>query len=96
MSTSIEQRENGIISIKGELTLDTVTALFDRSKALFPPQSEMIIDLSEVTHANSAGLALLLEWISWGKASETKIQFKAIPKALTAIAGLYGVKDLLS
>ncbi len=95
MSASIEQTENGVFCIRGELTLDTVTALLDRSKILFPPQVEIIIDLGEVTHANSAGLALLLEWQSQSKASGTTIRFKDIPDALTSIAGLYNVKELL-
>ncbi len=95
MSASIEQTESRIFSIRGELTLDTVTALLNRSKALFPPQVEIIINLGEVTHANSAGLALLLEWQSQSKISGTTIQFKDIPEALTSIADLYNVKELL-
>jgi len=95
MSASIEQIESGLFCVKGELTLDTVTALLDRSKALFTPQTEIIIDLGEVSHANSAGLALLLEWISLGKTSGIGIQFKAVPSALTAIANLYNVDELL-
>jgi phospholipid transport system transporter-binding protein len=95
MSASIEQIERGVFCIRGELTLDTVTALLDRSKALFLPQAEIIIDLGEVTHANSAGLALLLEWQSQSRTSGTTIQFKDIPDALISIADLYNVKELL-
>ncbi|MCF6282027.1 MAG: STAS domain-containing protein [Candidatus Polarisedimenticolaceae bacterium] len=95
MSASIELTKSGAYCIQGELTLDTVTALLQQSKKLFTGQKEITINLAEVTHSNSAGLALLLEWLSQCKASGTTIQFKDIPDALTAIASLYNVRGLL-
>lgn len=95
MNTSIEQTDSGVFSIRGELTFDTVSTLLDQSKKLFAGQTMTTVDLAQVTHANSAGLALLLEWLSQSKTSGTKIQFKHIPDALASIADLYNVSGLL-
>lgn len=84
MSASIEQIESGIFSIQGELTFNTVTTLLNRSKKLFAHQEKIIIDLAQASHANSAGLALLLEWQSQSRVSGATIQFKHIPDALTS------------
>jgi phospholipid transport system transporter-binding protein len=95
MSASIELTEDGTFCIHGELTFDTVTALSHKAKNLFAGQKEVVVDLAQVSHSNSAGLALLLEWLSQSKTSRTSIQFKHIPDALTSIADLYNVRSLL-
>ncbi len=95
MSASIELTENGTYCIRGELTFDTVTALLQQSKKLFTGQKEITINLTQVTHSNSAGLALLLEWLSQNKNSGQQIKFIAIPEALASIANLYNVREFL-
>ena len=95
MRASIEGTESGIFCIRGELTFDTVATLLEQSKKLFADHEEIMIDLAQVTHSNSAGLALLLEWLSQNKTSGTTIQFKNIPVALSSIADLYNVSAFL-
>ena len=57
--------------------------------------SAISIDLGGVTRVDSAGLALLLEWLRWGWAEGRAVRFTALPEKLLAIARLSGVEDML-
>jgi ABC-type transporter Mla MlaB component len=52
--------------------------------------------MSAVEKADSAGLALLLEWMSWEKQGGAKFDFVAIPTSVLAIAHTAELKDLIS
>ena len=96
MSAAIERDDHGVIQVRGELTFDTVTMLLSQSKRLFDGQGEITIDLEQVTHANSAGLALLLEWLSQSRNSGQTIHFRHVPEALISIADLCNLREVLS
>lgn len=61
----------------------------------FSPYSELELDLSGVSSADSAGLALLLEWVHWAKQSAREIQFKNIPDQIQTIARISEVDGIL-
>ena len=44
---------------------------------------------------DSAGLALLLEWLRWGRSERRAVAFQNLPEKLVAIARLSGVDELL-
>ena len=48
----------------------------------------MCIDLVEVNLVDSAGLALLIEWIKQSKQSAATLTFKNIPNQLITLAAL--------
>ena len=83
------------ILISGELTFSTVTALWEFSQKLFPQQGQWNCDFSQVTSCDSAGLALLLEWIKLAKQKGKKLRFLQLPKQLQAIAAPAGLNALL-
>jgi phospholipid transport system transporter-binding protein len=53
------------------------------------------VDLSGVTHADSAGVALLIEWVAALRDTGREIRFSAIPGQVLAIARLSGVDEFL-
>jgi phospholipid transport system transporter-binding protein len=53
------------------------------------------VDLSSVTHADSAGLALLIEWVKWAREQHREIRFFELPKQIRAIAHICEVEELL-
>ena len=56
----------------------------------------MTIDLSGgITHTDSAGLALLLEWITWANHTVREIRFDDMPEKILAIAKTTEVDSLL-
>ena len=53
---------SGLYTLKGELTMATVPALFANSGPEFSGET-LTIDMNAVERTDSAGLALLLEWV---------------------------------
>ena len=85
----------GQLALSGPLVFSTASELLDVSRGLFAGCSAISIDLGGVTRVDSAGLALLLEWLRWGWAEGRSVRFTALPEKLLAIARLSGVEDML-
>lgn len=85
----------GRFALRGTLGFTTAKAILAASKPAFADHAVLKIDLSGVTHGDSAGLALLLEWINWAKHYRREIRYFEIPKPILAIARISEVTDLL-
>lgn len=78
--------------LTGELTLATITTLLaDLTQFSQFPQ---VVDLGEVTHTDSAGVALLIELRR--RTREHPIIFRNIPSQMLSIANVCGVQELLT
>lgn len=86
----------GEFAIRGPLTFDTVRLVMDLSKPLFVDHDVLHIDLAEVTEGDSAGLALLLEWVNWARHYVHEIRYQNVPAQIEAIARISEVHDLLA
>jgi len=87
----------GTLLLSGVLNITTVTRIHRESLGYFlnavaVPGS---IDLSGVTRADSAGLALLIEWIRLGRKQNCAIKFQNMPAQMLPLARLFGVDHLL-
>ena len=58
-------------------------------------RGDVVFDFSEVKKADSAMLALLLQWIRKTKAKGLTPEVKNLPEGLWSLARLYGVRELL-
>jgi phospholipid transport system transporter-binding protein len=85
----------GRFALSGVLGFATVKEILAASRRLFADHAVLKIDFSAVTHSDSAGLALLLEWINWAKHYRREIRYFNIPQAVLAIARISEVSDLL-
>jgi phospholipid transport system transporter-binding protein len=56
----------------------------------------IIVDCSGVTRADSAGLAVLLEWLAWGRRKSRPILLQRLPASIIAIAHISEVDGLIS
>lgn len=84
------------LQVAGELTFATVTALHGRAKALFAQQNgDFAIDLAGVSRADSAGVALLIEWLRWGRQHGVTLQFRHVPEQLRTIASASNLEQIL-
>ena len=54
-----------------------------------------VIDLAGVTASDSAGLALLIEWLSVARASRRSLNYENVPLQLQQLARLSEVEELL-
>ena len=83
-------------AVRGVLGFDSATELLDQSKELFASANSINIDLSAVTHADSAGLALLLEWLRYGKQHNKTVRYQNLPAQLRSLAAISEVETLLA
>lgn len=92
----IEDLGEGRFAVSGEITFDTAEKILKASEAPFEEHTQLEVDLSEVTMSDSAGLALLLEWVTWANHSVREIQFTGMPEKILAIARTTEVEALLT
>ncbi len=93
--TDITVASDGVWHVVGELSFETVPELSARARRLDPGRSDLIVDLSGVTRANSAGLVLLLEWLNEGRRRHRAVRFRHLPDSLRNIARMSNAMDLL-
>ena len=85
----------GRFRIDGELDFASVPALYQRSQEVFPDCPELRLDLAGVTRANSAGLALLLEWLGESRRAGRTLAFENVPPGLINLAHISELEDIL-
>jgi phospholipid transport system transporter-binding protein len=79
------------VRLSGALTTRTVALEYARKL----PPGDLVIDFSSVTEADSAALALLLDWSRRARASGAQIHLRSLPPGLAALADVYGIAGLL-
>ncbi|HEY5603539.1 MAG TPA: STAS domain-containing protein [Gammaproteobacteria bacterium] len=93
INVSLEQVEAGRFKITGMLNFDSVPQVWQQSQALFRGGDSLVIDFSGVTHSDSAGLALLMEWLREARAKRQTLRFHLIPAQMLEIARVCGVEQ---
>ncbi len=92
----LEDRGEGRFALSGEMTFDTAERILKKSEEPFEQHTQLEIDLSGITMSDSAGLALLLEWVTWANHTVREIRFKGMPERVMAIAKTTEVERLLT
>jgi phospholipid transport system transporter-binding protein len=92
---SIESVAAGELAVSGELVFASAAELLQRGDKMIAGESPLTIDLAAVGDCDSAGLALLLEWLDLGRQRDIVIRYRNTPAALLGIARLSNVVDLI-
>ena len=82
-------------TIAGALTFETVPDLYRNSFRWFEGAGELVIDLTQAGRTDSAGLALLIEWLRRAQAANRKLRFANIPVPVQTLARINGLQDAL-
>jgi len=93
---ALEDLGDGRFALSGELSFDTAERILATSEQPFEEHTQLEVDLSGVTLSDSAGLALLLEWVTWANHTVREIRFSGIPDRILAIARTTEVEPLLT
>ena len=93
---SLEDRGDGSFALSGEVTFETAEQILQASEEPFEDHTRIEIDLYCVTKSDSAGLALLLEWVTWANHTVREIRFSGMPDRIMAIAKTTEVDGLLT
>jgi len=91
----IDAAGEGRLLLSGDLDFATVGDLLQQARPLLADRPSTVIDLADVRRANSAGLALLLEWLAEARREGRELKFANLPPSLTAIAELSHLTALL-
>lgn len=91
----ISETKPGFFIITGDLTFATLDkAALEHGKKLFSA-TDITVDLQQVGKTDSAGLALMIEWLKLSKQQGTKLHLLNIPLQLQALAKLSGFEHYL-
>lgn len=85
----------GRFRVSGVLDATTATDVLEQSESRFSEASNIDVDLGGVGESDSAGLALLIEWLRAARQSGKKIHFANVPAQIEALARISEVEDLL-
>ena len=95
---SISEPTSGRVVVTGELTFGTAREarqvgilVLESSRA-----ERIVVDCAAVTRADSAGLAVLLDWLAWGRRRSKPLSLQNLPASLIAIARISEVDGLLT
>jgi phospholipid transport system transporter-binding protein len=85
---------DGRYRLQGPVTLATVQPLLEEGTRRFEG-TEVRVDLSAVTDADSSAVALLLAWARDAAAHGRRIRFENLSKNLRSLIQLYELGELL-
>lgn len=91
----IQVTAEGQFLVSGDLDFHTVPGILTASQSLIAGSQSITIDLSGVESSNSAGLALLVEWMRFADSKNCSITFQNLPNQMKQIAQLCGVDKKL-
>lgn len=96
MSAKISNNANGEYLIEGELDKNSVPLLASQAQqVLVAASNKLVIDLAAVTRSDSAGVALLVEWMQLAEQRQLEIQFRHLPQQMRDIAHASNLDELL-
>jgi phospholipid transport system transporter-binding protein len=79
------EKQGDTYRVSGPLTFETVVALLPSVSEIEPGVGPIAVDLADVNRADSAGLALLVEWLRAARRANRPLVFTHIPPKLQAL-----------
>jgi phospholipid transport system transporter-binding protein len=84
-------KQNGRLMVSGDLNFKTVPTLWMQSLPLLAEINDLHFDFEQIRFSNSAGIALMIEWMKYAKDAQKNISFHHIPLQLDSIINATGV-----
>jgi phospholipid transport system transporter-binding protein len=96
-TVEILERSGGRLEVKGALTFATARRARQLGLHLLAVSSvrDLEVDCSEVTASDSAGLAVLLDWLASARQANRSLQFRNLPEPIRAVAQISDVREIL-
>jgi phospholipid transport system transporter-binding protein len=96
-TVEILERSGGRIEVNGALTFATARKARQQGLHLLAVSSVRVleVDCSGVTASDSAGLAVLLDWLAAAKHANRSLQLRNLPEPIRAVAQISDVADIL-
>jgi phospholipid transport system transporter-binding protein len=95
MAEASAERDGDTLHVHGELDFDSVAHLWKTTGSLFRAEPIHRIDLSGVQRSNSAGVALMVEWLRQARRRQWPLAFVNIPDQMRAIIEVAELETVL-
>lgn len=87
---------DGVLAVQGVLNFETVPVVLAQSAAWMQKvQDTVTIDLKGVERADSAGLALLVEWLHTARSKGRELKFVNVPEQVRSLIRVNGLSRAL-
>lgn len=90
------ENEDGNWLLQGELGFNSVPSVLKHAGVSMLGKQQVTVDLKGITRADSAGLALLVEWLRESQLAGSSIVFLNVPAQMLSIARVCGLDEILS
>ncbi len=91
----ITARDNGVLEVTGQVTFQSVPQFLSYTdKWLRGDAGKVTIDMHGVTLADSAGLALLIEWLQLARSTQREIVFTNMPDQMRDLIRVNGLTQI--
>ena len=88
-------RGNSVFEVSGRVTFQTVPQFLRHTeKWLQSVAGRVTIDMQGVTLTDSAGLALMIEWLQLARAAKREIAFTNIPEQMRDLIRVNGLEQV--
>jgi phospholipid transport system transporter-binding protein len=94
-AAQFEMQDGERSRVSGALDFATVGALLPLGADAIATGRAVVINLAGVTASDSAGLALLIEWLSIAHTQQRVLRYENLPSQLNQLAELSEVEELL-
>jgi len=91
----LKRREDGCFVLNGALTFKTVPVIWRQGLDLFSEAPSLLLDLSGVIRSDSAGVALLIEWMRFARSKNKPISYINMPSQMLAIVRASSLDTIL-
>ncbi|MHB8729772.1 MAG: STAS domain-containing protein [Sulfuricaulis sp.] len=97
IENGVKTRADGVFEISGSMTFQTVPQFLEHTEEwLRSGTGKITLDLRGVTLADSAGLALMLEWVEMARATRREIGFTNIPDQTRDLIHVNGLQRVFN
>ncbi len=96
MSATLQRVSDDRWRLSGTLDFETVPELRPRIREALRPGANVSIDLGGVTQTNSAGVALVIQWLEDARQDGASIKVINPPRAFSELIGLSNAESLLT
>lgn len=93
---ALERAADGSFHARGSMTYANAPAVLAVGAGALRARDVCIVDLAAVEEADSAGLAVLLEWLADAVGRGASLRYRNIPAQLLAVARISEVHSLLT
>ncbi len=95
IQASVQPGRDGRVEIHGELSFASVPGLWRDCQAQCTLGATIDVDLGQVQRSDSAGLALLIEWLREVQRNGGSLRFFNIPAQMLEMARVSGLDQIL-